>query len=1025
MKPKKTVIFIILLIHCVLLVQAQRKTVIGKVSRSSDSSAIAGVTVESPKGEKVATNAYGLYIIEVDDNAISLTFSFTEMEPQTVNIGDNDIINIFLEKEGVVNKEIVTTAFGIKQDKKALGYSVQELSGSELSLILDDNFINSLSGKVAGVQTISSSGGIGASARVTIRGCNSFTGSNQPLFVLDGIPIDNRTNHILNAGGGGVYGVDYGNSASDVNMLDIESVSILKGANAAALYGSRAANGVIILNTKSGRNFANRFGVSYCTTMSFEKPFRLFSFQNKYGQGSNQEFSFVDGKGGGINDGVDESWGPLLDGQDRAQFFGVGPWQAYPDNYKDMFETGTTFSNNVSFSSDRDNRTMYLSLSNITKNGIVPNTYSNKNSIFLKSSLAIGRMSVSGSINYFRDKSNRMANGDNVDNIVDQFLWSARQVDYTLLKNHYTKPDGTQYNWNYNYHDNPYWTLYKKASEQSRDRVIGNVNVIYTFTNFTVSSRIGSDFYNELRERKWPIYTILRPEGQYYKENTFVNENNADILVSTQKKLFTNSLISFNAGANYMNQKSRNSSVLATALLEPDVFAIGNSKGTPEAYEYYSSQTTNSVFAFAKYSCNELLFIDLTMRNDWSSTLPKSNRSFFYPSVSASLLLSEFAFFSNRYVSYAKLRVGWASVGNSAGPYQLQSIMNSSTPYGDNPYFLVSNEIPPSNLKPENTKSLETGFDLNFFKNRIETEFTYYQSNTNNHILGIAVSAASGFNTQRINAGMIENKGVEFICKATPIQTKDFTWQIIGNYAKNKNTVVELTGSIKSLKLGEFKNVTLEAQPGQPYGVLVGNSFVRDANGKMVVNAKGLPKINSVTKIIGNIMPDWIGGLTNKFTYKAFTASILIDIRVGGDIYSYSHRVGIFTGGLEETLPGREDGLIVDGVKEDGSPNDIRVTAQSYYKSLKTIHESDLFDASFVKLREAYLSYNIPEKWSQKAHLSKVVVSFTGRNLWLIHSNIPHIDPETEYGTENAVQGFEYAQMPSLRSFGVQIRVDF
>ncbi len=484
----KKILILLFIFTTIGSVQAQRK-VVGKVAYMVDSSNIAGVNISTFDGAvNTTSNQYGIFEIMVPENTEYLIFSFTGMNTEKVFLNEEDVMFVFLVREGAVTKEIVTTAFGIKQDKKSLGYSVQEMKGENLARFTGENFINSLSGKAAGIQTISSSGGIGASARVTIRGCNSFFGNNQPLFVLDGIPIDNRTSHFINYGYGDYYydgtqGVDYGNSASDINLFDIESVSILKGANAAALYGSRAANGVIILNTKTGVRQGNRLGVTYSMSASFEKPYIFPKFQNKYGQGNQGEFWFVDGLGNGTYDGTDESWGPLLDGAERSQFFGMGPWVAHPDNWKDVMETGTTLTNYIALNQATENTATYFSFGNYQKKGIFLNNFLDKNTIFLKSSARFGKLFTAASFNYINLASNRMGNGNSYDNVMYQFIWSGRQVDYSLLRKHYENEDGSQFSWNYLYHDNPFWTFRKKANELSRDRFISNINVKYDFTS--------------------------------------------------------------------------------------------------------------------------------------------------------------------------------------------------------------------------------------------------------------------------------------------------------------------------------------------------------------------------------------------------------------------------------------------------------------------------------------------------------------------------------------------------------------
>lgn len=1019
----KRILFLSLLLVTALVHQAmaQVKAITGKVTDASTNQPLPGVTV-LVKGTTVgtATSSDGSYTINVPEGQNTLVFSYIGYTTTEKAIGNASTVNVNLAIDSKQLDEVVVTALGIEREKKALGYAIQEVKGETVNQARETNVVNALSGKVAGVQVVNSSGAVGSSSRITLRGNNSLTGDNQPLFVVDGIPIDNRSND--NSGYGGV---DYGNAAADINPNDIASVSVLKGANAAALYGYRAANGVILITTKSGKG-AKGLGVTIDHSTTFETPLRLPDYQNEYGQGLNGEFEYVDGAGGGVMDGVDESWGPRLDGSIKNQFFGEGPWEAHPDNVKDFFETGVTNNTNVAITGGNEKANARLSLGNISQTGIIPNTDLNRRSVNLNAGLQMSdRLSATASINYIQNQSdNRPANGYSGDNIMQQFVWFGRQVDLERLKD-YKNEDGTQYNWNYNYHNNPYWIVNENTNASQRDRVFGNVAVKYDFTDWlSLRLRGGSDLYSENRKRIWAMNTRDYPDGRFYESDIYQSETNFDFLLSADKDVTDDITLGATFGGNRQKNEYRNNSVLVRALAVPGIYNVGNAKGNPSPDQYNSEFAVNSLYGTGTFGFRDYFFIDVTARNDWASTLPEGNRSYFYPSVSSSLVFTDAFNINSGILSYGKVRASWAQVGAGGRPYTTKSYFASNDPWDGNPNLTYDNRLSSPNLKPEQTTSFEIGTDLRFLQDRAFIDFTYYDKKTEDQIVNVTVSGASGFYEQTINVGEISNKGVELQLGGTPVRTgSGFTWDVLVNFAKNTNKVESLTEGLDAYQFGTYWGLSLEARPGERYGVFYGTGYERDDNGNIVVDAVGRPKKDPEKRVLGDILPDWTGGIRNSFTYKGINFSFLVDVRKGGDIFSVTHMFGRYAGVLEETLEGREEGLVVPGVKEDGSVNDIVVSSQRYNQSLYNLHEAHIFDGSFIKLREVVLGYELPQSLISKVKLRGANISLIGRNLWIIDSNIPHVDPETAFGANIASQGFEFGALPSTRSWGVNLRL--
>ena len=988
------------------------------------------------------TDANGEFAMSVPDGS-TLVVSFIGFKSLEVPVGAKTVFEIALEEDATQFNEVVVTALGIAREKKALGYSVQEVSGKTLTQARETNLVNSLSGRLAGVQVTNSNGAPGSSSRMIIRGASSIGSNNQPLFVVDGIPIDNS-----NFGSG--TGVDYGNAAASVNPDDVESINVLKGPSAAALYGSRGANGVVLITTKSGKG-SKGIGVSFNTNTAFESPFRLPEWQNEYGQGAKGLFSYVDGRGGGVQDGVDESWGPKLDGRLLPQFDSpIGadgvrtatPWIAHPDNVNKFFETGKTFTNSVAVTGGNDKADFRLSFTNLDQSGILPNTDYKRRTVSLNAGWNLTKkLSVRATGNYVKDGS------DNRNNFGLYFIWFGRQVNMDNLTS-YKKPGSIyQNNWNDNYWTNPYYLLNESTRANERDRLYGNLAATYKFTDWlTLTGRSGTDFYTDRRKTKGAARQATIGAASLYdtynEEQVFVRESNSDFLLNATKK-FGEFDITANIGGNHRTYYAQRNYMGATELSIPRVYNLGNSRQRPVVENSYIQKTVNSLYASANLGFRNYLFVDLTARNDWSSTLPSNNRSYFYPSAAVSAIVTDIFDIKSSVLSFAKIRAGVAQVGNDTDPYMLSSTYKYENPWGSIPALSENNALLNAELKPEITSSYEIGTDIRLWNNRVGLDVTYYNKVSSDQILNVNISNATGYLSKLLNAGKIKNQGVEIQLTATPIKVKNFQWDIGLNWARNKNEVLSLASGLTTYQLNtsynpltqatstnSFRGVTVEARVGEAYGTFFGKGFLRNPEGRIVYDAQGYPMIDPVSRVLGSFTPDWIGGISNTFTYKKLSLSTLIDIKHGGDIFSQSINVGRYTGVLKETTFGRETGVVGDGVVNIGtsaSPeyveNTKNISSEEYHHKyyLLTNNENTIFDASYVKLREVKLTYILSGKAFNKLPFRDIAVSIVGRNLALLKSNLPHIDPETSYYNDGNLQGIENGQIPTTKTVGFNI----
>ena len=1077
---KRIHLFLLALAIGVIQGAAQVTTVRGIVTTEEDGEPVIGASV-IVKGTSLGTvtDVNGRFELSgLPPSATRLLISYISLMAKEVAIAPQ--VSVTLKSDTHLLDEVVVTALGISREKKALGYTAQEVKQDALVQGKDNNLLNSLSGKIAGVRITNTQGDVGSS-RIVIRGETSIAGENQPFFIVDGIPVDNSQ---LNARSSGR---DFKNAIADLNPEDIKTLTVLKGPNAAALYGARAAHGAIVITTKGGDKRQKGIGITLHSSTQVSFVATLPEFQNLFGQGAGGRFSYVDGKGAGVNDGVDESWGPRLDiGLLIPQFDSpldadgnrvATPWVSHPNNVRDYFRMGISTNSGISVARGDDKYQFRVGYNYEKQVSIVPDAGTNKTNISLNTDYHLAKWIVVGATaNYIVYTAPSLPgsatpSGSNVrsNSPMLQFLWFGRQVDTNSLKADYTR------NWNSSYYDNPFWSASYNTQSQERHRLIGDLHAEFRLTDgLNVRFRTSTDWYNDRRKSKvkWGSAGAGSPYGSYAEDAYTVKENNTEVLATYIKQLNKNWGIDALLGFNVRNKQYENNYQAAPRLAVADLYTLTNSRDPLTSSNDFYRLRQYGLYGSIQLDYRRWAFLNITGRNDWSSTLPVDNNSYFYPSVTASVLLSEAFGWRSKAVNYLKIRGGWSQVGADANPYQLATVFTSETAFNGNPLQSSSTIGMNPNLKPEKTSSIEAGFEAAFWDNRLCLDFTYYKTDSRNQILKLATTAASGYTSQVRNAGHIRNRGYEIQLGAVPIQTsKGFRWNLDLNYGANSSKVVKLDdeGLITSYQLYS-SGIQILASVGEAYGTLFGTSYVRDANGNVVVDANGLPKISTTNKTLGKFTPDWTGGISNTFSYRSLSLSFLIDASVGGSIFSNTNKTGKYTGVLANTLSGRDaehgglwyytaamgnnvrlsespsysvssdglyyaqvngqstrvyqDGIMVEGVTESGSKNEEVVSAEKYYHRIYSIAEANVYDASYVKLREVALSYRLPRLWTQKLHLQEASVTLTGRNLWTIYKSVPNIDPESALTTGNA-QGVEAYSLPTTRSFGVNLSVKF
>lgn len=1079
----------VLLLHF----SASAQTVIkGRVVDAASGNPLSGATITVVKTKvNSVSDQQGNFTISanIGDDMIVSNIGFKN---RTVS-AKGESLQITLEAVSSELDEVVVTALGIKREKKKLGYASQELKGDNLTVARESNVVSQLAGKIAGVTVVGGNSGIGGSARVTIRGERSVDmNKNQPLYVIDGVPISNS---IVGGSGRGNLEVDFGNGAGFVNPDDIESINVLKGPAASALYGSRAANGVIVIKTKSGKS-SKGIGVEVNSNVTFENALKLPEFQNVYGQGNGNggAFAFVNGGGAGLTDGTDEGWGPAFKGQLYPQFnsprtlngqpipFLGGdlnapagsvitptPWLADVDGVANFFKTGRTLTNNVALVGSNKDGDFRLSFTNLDQTGIVPNTDLKRNTVSFSGGYNLSdKFSARAFVSYIKSSSdNRPSISYGTESIMYLFTsWFPRSVRIEDMKRLWQPGlEGIrQFGWNYNYHDNPYLTVYENTNGQVVDRIIGNITLKYDLASWlSLQLRAATDYASEVRTYKRAFSTQRFPFGQYREARVITEERNTDFLFSANKKLNNNFTFSGTFGGNQTRQKADFNEVNAGQLNIPGIYKITNNRVPVDVAQTTTEKRVNSLYGSAQVAYKNYLFLDVTGRNDWSSalTLPaelkalgSEKNSFFYTSAAVSAIVSDMVKLPS-VINFAKVRGSVAQVGNDTDPFTFTQAYNPSTAYGTAQIYGETDRLANLSLKPEISTAFEIGTELKMFNNRVGLDLTFYQSNTKNQIINIPLSQTSGYSSRSINAGLIRNYGFEAMLNLVPVVGKKngFRWAVDLNFSTNRSKVVELSDGLNNLVMAS-RSVTVEARVGERMGDMYGIGFARVQNtnpnaayydgtgkfvGQMVFN-NGRPVRTTERIKLGNYNPDWLAGINNTFNYGNFKLSFLFDIRMGGELYSHTQTVGREGGIIVETLEGRADGydltkpgngVIGEGVKVVNGqlvPNDVKITAREWHTAWtagRAIAEGVMYDASFVKLRELQVGFNFPAQVLRKTPFKAATLSIVGRNL-AVWSKVPHVDPEVmSYTGGTALPGIEYMSIPSSRSFGVNLSLKF
>jgi TonB-linked SusC/RagA family outer membrane protein len=1045
---RRSVLFFCSLLWALVLVvpghaqDQETATVRGVVVDSADAPLPgANVRVQGTQ-QGVSTDGSGTYelsSISPGEQTIVASFVGYEETTRTVTLepGETRTLDFTLRSGTVGLGDVVVTALGVDREERSLGYSVDRVSGQDLEQTSETNVMNSLAGKVSGLNVISGASGLTSTPRVTIRGESSLTGSGRPLIVVNGIPIDNTPS--AEASDAQTTQVDFGNGLSQVNSQDIAEMSVLKGPSAAALYGSRAADGVILIETKDGSE-SDGIGVTVNSKVTASAPLRLPDYQNEYSYGNGGEFSYVDGTGApGWNWGV-----PLDEDVVRNQWrIGEGPMTSAPGNVRDFFETGVNVATDIAVRGGNENGNFRASVSRSDQTGIVPNTDLDRTNVTMAAGYDVTEaLQVDVNANYAKSTSDNLpTSGYGSESIMYYFTWGARDVPMDRLRDYWVEgQEGVQQaHYDLNWTNNPYFQVQENTNSLDRDRLYGGVTARYDFTdNLDLRARTGLDYNDELTKQRKAFSSITAPNGWLRERDQNFLEWNSNLLLNYSRDVgdFT---IEPSVGANFMRQSRRSVQLTAQALSVPEVYNIGNSRSNVQAEEIDQEEEILGVFGRSTIGYREMVFLDLTARNDWSSTLPVNNNSYFYPSASLSVIASElFEIPEAVPVSFAKLRASWAQVGNDTEPYRLSNTYTFQPAWGGTQTVVAEPDLANPELEPEITSSFEVGTNVRLFDDRVELDATYYNSSTENQILRVPLARSTGFNTRLVNAGEVRNEGVEARLQVTAVDDlSGFGWDVSVNWYRNRSTVEELAEGIDVFELGEGPfGGSVQAREGGRLGDIYGRVFERvedessPHHGEIIYEG-GLPQLTDEVQKVGNYNHDWQGGVGTTLSYENLQLDVLVDVRKGGRIYSNTHATGIEGGTLEGTTCCRNENVVGDGVvqNEDGSFSE-NTTSAPYVTWLRSYYdrpnvESNSFDATYAKLREVTLRYNFTPSWLAESGIQNVGVSLVGRNLFL-WTDVPHIDPETTMSSgQQQTPGFEVQQLPSTRSFGMNLRLDF
>lgn len=1034
-----------------------RHSVSGTVSDENGVPVIGASVIEAGTTNGVITDIDGKYTLSVSSKDVTLELACIGMKSTTVAVGGKSVVNVLMESDTQVLDGSVVTALGIKRDQKALGYAISAVNSEELTAGHEQNVMSALMGKVAGVDITTTSAGPTGSTRILIRGNSQLSGSNLPLFVVDGVPVDNTT---IGDEPGKWGGYDYGDVLSSLNPDDIESISVLKGPSASALYGSSASNGVVMITTKSASK-GKKLGVEISSNFTFVNVLTQFDdYQRVYGMGRDGKAPVDYAAASGV---TQNAWGGKLDPNLDTYIYN-GQMRDYGnknDNILSFFQTGVTYNNSIALSHSGEKNSFRLSLSDMRGGDIVPNADQSKTTVSLRAMQKFGkRVTADVSATYsFENVKNRPALGDASNNIGNAIIGIAPNFDQKWLSEKYMDENKNYYDWNGNsYRFNPYWVINEMQNTSRKNRLIGQAKVSWEIIDgLTLSGRGGIDTYNFSAKEYTPISTPRSESGAILQRNNTMMQANFEAMLTYSKTFGKLDLTAF-VGGSLMHYRNDIYTIEGTKHVAPEVIDITGFETKKNDHALLQKEV-RSVFGQVSLGWDNIYYLDVTMRNDFSSTLAPKHRSYFYPSVSGSIVFSNM-FEHGDWLSFGKVRGSWAKVGGDTSPYQLSLLygLKTITLNGSSLGTATgSGAIPNYNLRPTSTNSWEIGLDMRFFGERLSLDATYYRQNTTDQIMSMPVSVTTGRGRALINAGEIQNQGVEITLGAVPVKAAGFQWDMSMTYSHNDNIVKSLHEQVPDYELAaaRWANAFIYAMAGQPYGAIVGNKILRAPDGSMLLNDQGMPQFDTQVSVLGNGNYKHILGWTNAFSYKGLKLSAVFDAKFGADVYSMSTMLSYVNGTATETLKGRKEwytseqqreaqnvstedwvptgGFVAPGVKlgpviggvQTYIDNTTPVNPALYWQAFQE-NSPELFiiDASYIKLREVSLSYSLPKRWMQKARLEGVSFSVYGRNLAVLYTKLKNIDPESTYNNGNG-KGFEYGSLPSRRTFGFGINIKF
>lgn len=1045
---------------------AQLKNIKGVIT-DSDGMPLPGASVSVQGGQKgTITDFDGVFAVEAQKGQ-TLVFTYVGLETQNVVVGDAATINVKMQQASSNSlNEVVVTALGIKRQKKELGYSVQDLKGDQLNKVITTNVATALSGKIAGVDVSIPATGVGGSTRVIIRGISSIGESNQPLYIVDGVPIDNSgLNNDAAATSKWFDGRDSGDGISSINPNNIESLTVLKGAAAAALYGSRALNGVILITTKKGSK--GKLQVELTSGVSFDRVNAKYDdYQTEYGTGTNGILPDPTKAPTEVYGYTTNAWGPKFSetvGQQVKIFDGsMRSYAKVDNNIQDFFKTGVTISNGVAVSGGNENAYVRFGYNNLKNEDAIPGSGLERNDASLNATLRSDKFTLDANVNYMVEgTNNRPGLGDSPNNVGYSLSGLAPNIDQAWLKNYENPENGTMFPWNSNvYSLNPYFVVNENHNSSKKNRFIGNFTGTYKLKSWMgLTFRTGLDTYVfgskdfMAAGSTWPG----RDNGYLGLDNITVSEMNTDIIATfSDIKLATDFTFSGILGTSRRDFRRQQNSRFGTNIIEPGTEYISNFSSQTENAPQETKTRTNSVYGSAKFDYKGYLYAEFTGRNDWFSVI---NKDAFYPAASLGFIFSDALGIQSDTFSYGKLRASWAQVSNAPGAYKNALNYTTYSSYSGGSVVNIKNTSAPNpDLTYQSKTGIEFGVETSFFKNRLKADITVYREDTSDQTIDLPSSATSGYEFISVNAGELRNEGIEIFLSGTPIKTNNFEWGIDLNFSKNKNSILSLHPQIDTYTISEARwaGAAIVAQVGGQYGTIIGKDFQKTASGEKIVGANGMPLFTDNKVELGKGLPDWAAGLTNRFSYKGITLQFLIDMKFGMDVYSMTNSLAATKGLLDVTTEGRDAynearaqavaadpnfsqstwiptaGYVAEGVVNTGTAdnpvytrNTTPVNPQDYWNSVfNNTPAPFIYDASYVKLREVSLGYSIPKSVFNGAKINSIYISAFARNLLTFNKDLPNVDPESMYTSGNG-QGFEYGSLPFRRSYGFNLKVTF